>query len=75
MNKPLSQSYVDAPLLNLLGKGMMEMSEEELRNHIQHLREVSSSSTSLKKLISDKPPAKEKKEAVDKALINKYLNL
>lgn len=51
------------------------MSEEELRNHIQHLREVSSSSTSLKKLISDKPPAKEKKEAVDKALINKYLNL
>jgi len=54
------------------------MTDDELRQHIQQLREVSSSSITLKKMLSDKPD-KEKKEVVDKKktqdLASKYLNL
>jgi hypothetical protein len=53
------------------------MSTEELRAHIQQLREVSSSSITLKKLISDKP-TKEPKETTEKKtkdLASKYLNM
>ena len=48
-------SVEDSPLLNLLSTPMHEMSEEELRCHIQNLREVSSNSATLKRQISAKP--------------------
>lgn len=70
-------SYEDAPLLNLLSRSLSEMSTDELRSHVQELREVSSSSVTLRKKINmDKAEAKPTKKADEsKKLINKYLNM
>lgn len=79
MNNTSSESsFEDAPLLNLLNKPLQDMTTEELREHVQQLREVSSSSQSLKKMLSnEKSEAKPKavKEQQVKALASKYLNM
>ena len=69
----------DAPLLNLLSQPLTNMTMEELRSHVQELREVSSSSIALKKKISNdlqaNKPTKAKVEVDAKKLLSKYLNM
>ena len=71
-----NQDYEDAPLLNLLNRPLSDMSTEELRVHVQQLREVSSNVVTLKKSITkekaeSKPASKAKADSA--ALLNKYL--
>ena len=56
MNSPAS-SLEDAPLLNLLGESMTEMSAEKLREYVTQLRDVTSSPMTLKKMLQDKKEA------------------
>ena len=68
--------YEDAPLLNLLNRPLTDMSTEELRVHVQNLREVSSNVVTLKKSITKEKPepkAATKAKADSAALLNKYL--
>ena len=71
-----NSSFEDAPLLNLLNRPLSEMSTEELRVHVQQLREVSSNTVTLKRSLTKekaeaKPVAKAKADSA--ALLNKYL--
>ena len=78
-NTSSTSSFEDAPLLNLLSRPLSEMSIEELRAHVQELREVSSSPVTLKKKISDEKQTEKKssiKPAADaKKMLSKYLNM
>jgi uncharacterized protein YaaW (UPF0174 family) len=72
-----NSSYEDAPLLNLLNQPLSAMSTEELRAHVQDLREVSSNVVTLKKSLTkekaEAKPATAKAKADSAALLNKYL--
>jgi hypothetical protein len=70
--------HEDAPLLNLLGTPIDQLSPEELRERVTQLREITSSPNTLKKSLTNKK--QEEKSTVQTKvsaaeLTNKYLKL
>ncbi len=81
-NSSSHSSLEDAPLLNLLNQDLGSMDFDQLRAHTQNLRDVTSSTVTLKsQLSSDKAANKPAKGTGNKGavktaeLMSKYLNL
>ena len=71
-----TSSLEDAPLLNLLAKPLQDMSLDELRQHTQELREVSSNPVTLKgRLTNEKQAAKAPAKNNVASAVSKYLNM
>jgi len=76
MNTNSSALSDDAPLLSLIDKPLHDMSEDELRTHTKRLRELSSSSTTIKSQINKESKPKGKAKVVAKKLdASKYLKM
>ena len=78
MNQNSSTLSDDAPLLSLILKPLHEMEEDELREHTKRLRELSSSSVTLRSKIKKEkavPKGKTTRAPKKKIDVSKYLKL
>ena len=80
MNNDLSHLSEDAPLLHLIERPLHEMSSEELREHTQKLRELSSSANTIRTKIKAEGVGGNKVNAKTnvtkaKAQASKYLDM
>ena len=77
MNQNSLQLSEDAPLLSLIETPIHEMTDDELREHTKKLRELSSSSTTIRTQVKAEVKKKTtaKKKSTKKVDVNKYLDL